>query len=1048
MSRDKAEQHSGWLEKAVEFSLRNKLLTFIAFAIVCALGAWRLLQLPIDAFPDTTPIQVQINTMAPALSPEEVEQQITLPIELSISGLPGLENVRSVSKFGFSQVVATFHDDTSIYDARQFVMERLNSIQLAQEIDRPQLGPISTGLGEVFHYIVHSDNPERDLTELRTFHDWVIKPALLTVPGIAEVNSWGGFEKQYHVVVNPEALVKYRLSLNEVEQALRANNLNVGGGRIERSGESLLVHGLGRVASVSDIEGIAIASYDGTPVYVSDIAEVVVGHEIRRGAVTFQGKGEAVLGLGFMLMGENSQEVTENLRLKLESIKLPDDILIDIVYDRTDLIAEVIDTVSHNLLAGAVLVIVVLFVLLGNVRAGLLVALAIPIAMLFAVLGMYEFSIAASLLSLGAIDFGIIVDGSVVMTEANLRRLRNEQDRRGRRLTASERLDITIASSREIARPIIFGMGIIIVVFLPILTLEGLEGKMFRPMALSFIFALLGALFIALFLSPIGSYYLLPWNARPERKGLVYFLTKVYARLLQWALRGRWLILGGTAVLLATSATLAMQLGGEFVPRLSEGSVVANVIRLAGVSIETSTRYNTRIEQILLGEFPDEIEYVWSRIGTAEVATDPMGIELTDIFFSLHPRDQWEKARSQSELVSAIEQTLSDLPGINIAYTQPIEMRLNELVSGIRSDVAIKIYGDDFEELARVSDNIQKVLLDVEGASDISADQLTGQPSLQVRVKEEQLARYGIPRADVLDFVRAVGGIQVGDVYEGQRVFPLVLRMPDAYRSDPNQLATGQIPTPASAQLELHQVAELREVETPSTINREWGRRLIRVQVNVRGRDVSGFVKEAQRRIDAEISLPEGYVIDWGGQFENLQRARTRLAIIVPTTLVLIFFLLYFSLGKLRDVFIIYTGIPFAFIGGVVALWWRGIPFSVSAAVGFIALCGIAVLNGQVLVAAIRTFRVDGLPIYQAVIEAGKQRLRPVLATGITDAVGFLPMALSTGVGAEVQRPLATVVVGGILSATLLTLVVLPILYVAAYRARDQEEVGGDGRNQ
>ncbi len=1038
MSSDEAKQNLGMLEKIVEFSLRNRLLTFLTFAVVCALGGWRLLQLPIDAFPDTTPIQVQVNTMAPALNPEEVEQQITLPIELAISGLPGLDNVRSVSKFGFSQVVATFREETSIYDARQFVMERLNSVQLPEDINRPQLGPISTGLGEVFHYIVHSDNPERDLTELRTIHDWVIKPALLTVPGTAEVNSWGGFEKQYHVVVNPEALVKYRLSLSEVERALRANNLNVGGGRIERAGESLLVHGLGRVDTIPDIEGIVIAAYQGTPVRVSDIADVVVDHEIRRGAVTFQGKGEAVLGLGFMLMGENSQEVTENLRKKLESVKdaLPEDVVIDIVYDRTELVAEVIDTVSHNLLAGAALVVVVLFVLLGNLRAGLLVAFAIPIAMLFAVLGMYEFSIAASLLSLGAIDFGIIVDGSVVMTEANLRRLRGEQARHGRKLTASERLDVIIASSREVARPIAFGMGIIIVVFLPILTLEGLEGRMFRPMALSFIFALVGALFIALFLSPIASYLVLPWNARPERKGLVYLFATVYALLLRCALRGRWLVLCGTAVLLALSANLAMQLGGEFIPRLSEGSIVANVIRLAGVSVETSTRYNTRMEQILLEEFPDEIKYVWSRVGTAEVATDPMGIELTDIFLSLHPRNQWRRAGNQAELVALVEQALSDLPGINIAYTQPIEMRLNEMVSGIRSDVAIKIYGDDFDELVRVSDSVQQVLLGIEGASDISADQLTGQPALQVDIREDQIARYGIPRADVLDFVRAVGGIQVGNIYEGQRVFPLVLRMPDAYREDPDRLATGLIPTELGTELKLRQLAELREVETPSTINREWGRRLIRVQVNVRGRDVATFVEEAQRRIAAEVNLPEGYVVDWGGQFENLQRARTRLAIIVPTTLLLIFFLLYFSLGKLRDVFIIYTGIPFAFIGGVMALWWRGIPFSVSAAIGFIALCGIAVLNGQVLVSAIRMFQAEGLQVYESVIEAGKQRLRPVLATGITDAAGFLPMALSTGVGAEVQRPLATVVVGGILSATFLTLVVLPILYVVAYRAK------------
>ena len=1041
MTNMKDSQPIGLLEKAVELSLNNKLLMILLFAIVGVLGVWRLLHLPIDAFPDTTPIQVQINTLAPSLGPEEVEQQITLPIELTISGLPGLENVRSISKFGFSQVVATFSEDTVIYDARQFVMERLNSVQLPKDIDRPQLGPISTGLGEVFHYIIHSENPDRDLTELRTLHDWVIKPALLTVPGTAEVNSWGGFEKQYHVVVDPKALVNYRLSLETVEEALVSNNLNVGGGRIARAGESLLVHGLGRVDTVQEIEDIVIVAHQGTPVRISDVATVVIDHEIRRGAVTFQGKGEAILGLGFMLMGENSQEVTKNLRIKLESIRpsLPDDVLIDIVYDRMELVDAVTTTVSHNLIAGAIFVVLALFILLGNLRAGLLVACTIPMAMLFAVLGMYEFTIAATLLSLGAIDFGIIVDGSVVMTEANLRRLRGAQREKGRKLTVAERLDIIIASSREVSRPIAFGMGIIIVVFLPILTLEGLEGKMFHPMALSFIFALVGALIIALFLSPLASFFLLPWNARPERKGLVYLLTLVYERLLKGFIRVRWLILSGVVVLFAVSANLAMQLGGEFIPRLSEGAVVANVIRLAGVSIETSTRYNTRIEQILLDEYPDEIKFVWSRIGTAEVATDPMGTELTDIFFSLHPREQWTKADDQAGLVVAVEHTLSDLPGINISYSQPIEMRLNEMVSGIRSDVAIKIYGDDFDELIRVSDNIQQILIDIEGANDISADQLTGQPTLQVDIREDQIARYGIPRADVLDFVRAVGGIQVGDIYEGQRVFPLVLRMPDAYRENPDRLADGQIPTELGTELQLHQLATLQEVEAPSTINREWGRRLIRVQINVRDRDVASFVEEAQQRIADEVTLPEGYVIDWGGQFENLQRAHTRLAIIVPITLLLIFVLLYLSLGKIRDVLIIYTGIPFAFIGGIAALWWRDIPFSVSAAIGFIALCGIAVLNGQVLVSAIRMFQSEGLGRYEAVVEAGKQRLRPVLATGITDAVGFLPMALSTGIGAEVQRPLATVVVGGILSATLLTLVVLPILYIIAYRDKGKK---------
>ncbi len=1026
------------IPKFIERCLKNRLLVLLGFTALCGLGVWRLLDLPIDAFPDTTPVQVQINTTAPALNPLEVEQQITLPVELAISGLPGLDNARSVSKFGFSQVVATFVDETNIYDARQFVMERLNGVQLPEDIERPQLGPISTGLGEVFHYIVRSDNPAHDLTELRTLHDWVIKPALLTVPGVAEVNSWGGFKKQYHVVVDPKSLVKFDLALSEVEAALRANNLNVGGGQIERAGESLLVHGLGRVSTIAEIESIVVAAHHGTPVRISDFAHVTVDHEIRRGAVTFQGEGEAVLGLGFMLMGENSQDVTEALREKLESVKtsLPEGVVVQVVYDRTELVDAVIETVTHNLLAGAVLVIIVLFLLLGNLRAGLLVAITIPIAMLFAILNMYEFAIAASLLSLGAIDFGIIVDGSVVMTEANLRRLRKEQAKLGRTLTKHERFNAILESSKEVGRPIAFGMGIIVVVFLPILTLEGLESKMFRPMALTFVFALVGALFIALMLSPVASYYCLPRTLRPERKGLIHYVTVAYGAVLRTAIRARWLVLVATALLVVLGARIAMGLGGEFIPRLSEGAITANVIRLAGVSLDTSTRYNTRIERSLLEEFPDEIKYIWSRIGTAEVATDPMGIELTDIFLALHPREQWTQASTQSKLVAAIEQSLSDLPGLNIAYTQPIEMRLNEMISGIRSDVGIKIYGDDFDELVRISDEIQRILTEIEGASDISVDQLTGQPTLQVDIDEDHISRYGIPRSDVLNFVQAVGGIHVGEIYEGQRVFPLILRMPDAYRNDPEELAAIPMATELGTQLELRQLAQLNEAETPATINREWSRRLIRVQVNVRDRDVASFVDEAQERIAAQVTMPEGYVVDWGGQFENLERARARLFIIVPTTLVLIFFLLYFSLGQIRDVLIIYTGIPFAFIGGVLALWWRDIPFSVSAAIGFIALCGIAVLNGQVLVAAIRSFRDEGMAIRLAVVEAGKQRLRPVLATGITDAVGFLPMALSTGVGAEVQRPLATVVVGGILSATLLTLLVLPILYSVAYASK------------
>lgn len=1020
------------LERLVQVSVQNRLLVLLLAAILVGAGGYTLTRTPVDAFPDTTPVQVQINTVAPALNPEEVEQQITLPVELSIGGLPGLSNVRSISKFGLSQVVATFDDDTSITDARQYVTERVSSVALPAGIERPQLGPISTGLGEVFHYVLRTENPDRTLEELRTLHDWVVKPELRKVPGVAEVNSWGGHEKQYHVVVSPPALLKYGLTLGDVFEALEKNNQNVGGGLLTSGGQSRLVHGLGRVSTTEQIGNIVVSSFDGAPVRIRDLAEDVrVDHEIRRGAVSAGGGGEVVLGLAFMLMGENGKVVTERLKERLEGVQrsLPQDVIVDVVYDRTELTSEVIGTVQHNLVAGAILVIVVLLVLLGNLRAGLLVAIVIPLAMLFAVIGMYRFAIAASLLSLGAIDFGILVDGSVVMTESNMRRLRERTRELGRKLTPGERLEVVLDSARQVARPIAFGMAIIAVVFVPVLTLQGMEGKMFRPMAWTFIFALLGALVLALTLSPVLGYYFLPRQASHKEGRFSRWVVGSYSVLLDRALRFRWATLGVAGAGVLAAAVLGTRIGGEFIPRLSEGAIVFNTIRLAGVSLEESVRYNTRIERLLLDEFPDEIRHVWSRIGTAEVATDPMGLELTDIFVSLNPRKEWTKARTQAELVQAMQATVDDLPGLNIIATQPIEMRLNEMVSGIRSDLGIKIYGDDFDELVRIADDVQRILLDIPGQSDIAVDQVTGQPTIRIRVDPDALARYGVAGTDVLDFVEVVGARQVGQVFEEQRQFPLAVRLPDSHRKDIGTLQSTLIPTDVGLRLPLGALATVAEEEGISTINREWGRRLIRVQCNVRGRDVASFVEEAKRRIDEGLVMPAGYVIDWGGQFENLARAKVRFAIVVPVTLVFVFILLYFSLRNLREVLLIYTGIPFAVVGGVFALWLRGIPFSVSATIGFIALIGIAVLNGQILVAAIRSLREEGRPIAEAVKEAAKQRLRPVLATAITDAAGFIPMALSTGVGAEVQRPLATVVVAGVMTSTILTLFVLPILY-------------------
>ena len=835
-----------WL---IQTSLKNRLLVCVLAAALMVIGGRSLSLLPIDAFPDTTPVQVQINTSVPALSPQEAEQQVTIPVELAVSGLPGLKNVRSISKFGLSQVVATFDDQTSIYRARQLITERLQTVELPAGLERPQLGPIATGLGEVFHYVVRSDNPRRTLTELRELQDWVIKPQLRKVPGVAEINSWGGFEKQYHVVTEPDRLVKYGLTLEQLFEALEANNQNGGGGQVVRNGESLLVQGLGLTTDVGQIGNIVIAAPNGVPVRVSDVATVQVDHEIRRGAVTGAGKGEIVLGLGFMLMGENSHVVTRELKKKLAEVQttLPKDIVVEVLYDRTELVDNVICTVEENLLIGAALVIVVLFAFLGNLRAGLIMAAAIPLSMLFAVDLMLRAGIAASLLSLGAIDFGLLVNGAVV----------------------------------------------------------------------------------------------------------------------------------GALALLAGTLRLTWSMGGEFLPKLGEGAIVGTTVRVAGVSVEEAVTVNDRIEKLLLKKFPDAITNIWTRLGSAEVATDPMGIELSDFFLALKPRGQWKKAHTQAELVEEMRKLFVKIPGLRVAFSQPV---------------------------------------------------------LQIKVDPQAIARCGVPTRNVLNVVEAVGTERVGEIREGQRRFPLVVRLPDRQRTDPDALAATLIPTATGSVLPLNRLAQVVETEGPATINREWGQRRITVQCNVRGRDVGGFVAEARKRIAEQVKLPEGYTVEWGGQFENMQRANQRLRFIVPMVLGLILVLLYFSLGTMRDVFLVATGIPLGAVGGVLALWLRGMPFTVSAAVGFVALSGVATLNGLVLVEFIKQKLQAGAPLLEAVREGCLVRLRPVLMGALVAAAGFIPMAVNVGVGGEVQRPLATVVIGGVVSNTLLTLVVLPTLYTTFRR--------------
>lgn len=1022
----------------ITWSLRNRFLVIVGALLFAGLGVVALRHLDIDAFPDTTPAQVQINTTAPALSPEEVERQITFPVEQALGGLPHLENLRSISKFGLSQVVATFADGTDIYFARQVIAERLATVALPEGITRPEMGPIATGLGEVFHYILWSDTV--DLAELRTIQDWTVKPALRTVPGVAEVNSWGGYEKQFQIRLDPDRLVKHSLAFEQVIDAIKANNTNVGGGYIARNGSTLLVQGLGRVGNIAEISDTPITAQDGVPIRVRDVADVEIGHEIRRGAVTYDGKGEAVLGLGFMLMGENSHEVTSRLRAKLDEIRptLPKGVHADVLYERTDLVNHVIDTVNKNLLEGGLLVIAVLFVFLGNLRAGLIVALAIPLSMLFAFDSMLRFGIAGSLLSLGAIDFGLVVDSSVIMIENSMRHLAH--DRSGR-----PRIDVIRDASIEVRRPTMFGELIIVIVFLPILTLEGVEGKLFKPMALTFIFALIGSLVLSLTLMPVLASLVLPRRVKEKDPIVIRLARAAYAPLLRLALKNRLALVGLALGLLALAALAARGLGSEFVPRLLEGSIVENTVRLAGTDLDESVKYNTRTEKLLLASFPDEIEHVWTRLGTAEVATDPMGPELMDVFITLKPRDQWKKAKSQAALVEEFDRTLRGLPGQRVAFTQPIEMRMNEMIAGVRGDVAIKLYGDDFDVLTAKSQEIARVIEGITGASDVSSEQLTGQPVLQIKVDQAAVARYGIPARSVLNIVESIGTLEVGDVIEGQLRFPLVVRLPERLRSSPEAIGSILVQAPDGQRVPLARLASITELQGPATITREWGQRRTSVQANVRGRDVGSFVAEAQRSVAAAVELPPGrYRLEWGGQFENMQRAQTRLAIVVPVALLLIFLLLYLSFHSTSLAFLVFTGVPFAAIGGVASLWFRGLPFSISAGVGFIALSGVAVLNGLVMVTFIRQLRRGGMPAAEAVVQGSLVRLRPVLMTASVAALGFVPMALATGMGAEVQRPLATVVIGGVISSTLLTMFVLPVLYPLFEPRRDSRAESDD----
>ena len=1020
------------LNRILEFSLGNRFLIIVITLLLVVGGVISMLRLPVDAVPDVTPNQVQILTNSPGLGPVEVEQLITFPVETAVSGLPGIEGIRSVSRFGLSAVTVTFREGVDIYFARQLVFERIEAAResIPEGLGTPEIGPISTGLGEIYQFEVKGEG--YSLMDLRSILEWDIAFKLKSVPGVVEVNTYGGELKTYEIQIEPGKLVSYGLSINDVFHALEENNRNAGGAYIERNQEQYLVRGEGLITSLEDIKNIVLATgKEGTPVYVRDVAEVKFAPMVRQGAVTRDGKGEVVTGVVMMLIGENSRTVVNRVKEKIEEIKasLPPGVEIDTYYDRTDLVRKTIHTVGKNLTEGAILVIAVLFVLLGNLRAGLIVASAIPLSMLIAFTGMNYFGISANLMSLGAIDFGLIVDGSVVMIENIVRKLSDDGPPGGAAQAKPEGIkDTILAAGKEVLRPIMFAVGIIIIVYIPILSLGGVEGKMFKPMALTVILALLGSLVLSFTLMPVLASFFLKKGKGDHETFLIRKLKKVYLPLLEKTIgrpKRTAAIAGGV---FAASLLLVPFMGAEFIPRLDEGSMALQAWRLPSVSLEESVRNTTMIEKVLK-KFP-EVKTVVSRTGRAEIATDPMGVEISDIYVILNPKKEWTTAKTKAGLIEKMNEELEKtVPGTSFSYSQPIELRVQELIAGVRSDVAINIYGDDLERLKSLGDEVVRAVSRVTGAADTKAEQVAGLPYLRVIVDRNAIARYGINAGQVMDAVEAIGGKEAGQVLEGQRRFAMQARIAPGDRADVARIKDIRIASPDGKLIPLSQLAEVRIEEGPAQISRESVHRRLSVETNVRGRDLGGFVEDAKAEVARDVKLPAGYWIEWGGQFENLERASSTLAIAVPIALFLIFVLLYTAFGSARPALLIYLNVPLAATGGLLALFLRGMPFSISAGVGFIALFGIAVLNGVVLMSYIIQLRKDGKSASAAAREGAGIRLRPVMMTALVAAVGFLPMALSTGAGAEVQRPLATVVIGGIITSTMLTLLVLPAIY-------------------
>lgn len=1035
-------------ERIIRFAIDQRWLVMLAILGMVGLGVFSYQKLPIDAVPDITNVQVQINTEAPGYSPLEAEQRVTFPIETAMAGLPKLEQTRSISRYGLSQVTVIFKEGTDIYFARQLVGERIQEARgkLPSGLT-PSLGPIATGLGEIYMWTVESEPGARKPDgsaytpmDLREIQDWVIKPQLRTVPGVTEINTIGGYAKEFQVAPLPDRLVAYGLAISDLVTALERNNANVGAGYIERRGEQYLIRAPGQVGSLEDIANVVIANVKGVPVRIRDVAEVGLGKELRTGAATENGK-EVVLGTVFMLIGENSRDVSTAVDKRLHTINksLPKGVIAKTVYDRTVLVEKAIATVQKNLIEGALLVIVILFLFLGNIRAAVITAAVIPLAMLFTFTGMVTNKVSANLMSLGALDFGIIIDGAVVIVENCIRRLAHAQSKLGRTLTRNERFQEVFAASKESRRALMFGQLIIMVVYLPIFALTGVEGKMFHPMAFTVVIALLGAMILSITFVPAAVALFITGNVSEKESRLMLWAKRGYAPAFDWVMARKPLVLTIAAASIVLSGLLATRMGSEFIPSLDEGDIALHALRIPGTSLTQAIGMQTQLEQVVK-EFP-EVDTIFAKLGTAEIATDPMPPNVADNFVMLKPRDQWpDPGRSKADLVSAMQEAVGKVPGNNYEFTQPIQMRFNELISGVRSDVAVKVFGDGMDEMNANAERISKVLEGIAGAADVKVEQTTGLPMLTLQIDRDKTSRLGLNVADIQDSVSAaLGGQEAGAVFEGDRRFDILVRLPDAIRGDieaikrlPVRLPPGDNGAPRSF-VRLGDVATIVSAPGPNQISREDGKRRVVVTANVRGRDIGSFVTEAQQKIAEQVKVPSGYWTQWGGTFEQLQSASKRLQIVVPVALLLVFTLLFVMFGNAKDGLLVFTGVPFALTGGVVALWLRDIPLSISAGVGFIALSGVAVLNGLVMISYIRNLREDGMPLDEAIREGALTRLRPVLMTALVASLGFVPMAIAVGTGAEVQRPLATVVIGGILSSTVLTLLVLPLLYRLAH---------------